>query len=297
MTDDLTIRPPADPGEFQQIEQVQRAAWGMATDTALVPAHLLITAARHGGLVLAAFTPAGWIAGFVFGFLGLADADQARWLGTNLLHCSHMMGVRPEFQTRGVGYRLKLAQRERLLAQGLKLAVWTYDPLLSLNARLNVGRLGAIARRYLPDLYGEIPEELNAGLPSDRFEVEWWLTSGRVRRHLAGRPDAPPESAPALNAAVERPDGLRAPADRVLDPGAPVAQVEIPGDFYAIKRADRGLARAWRDHTRAVFTRAFERGYVITGFASRGDGPARRSFYTLTRGPDIAAMAEGRDED
>ena len=83
-----------------------------------------------------------------------------------------MVGVDAAHRDRHIGYRLKLAQREHVLAQGLDLVAWSYDPLLSRNAQLNVHRLGAVCRTYWPDFYGDMTDALNVGLSSDRFEVE-----------------------------------------------------------------------------------------------------------------------------
>ena len=81
-----------------------------------------------------------------------------------------MLGVVPAYQGQSIGYRLKLAQREHALKQGHGLIVWPYDPMQSVNARLNVGKLRGICRCYIPDAYGELKEGVNVGMPSDRFE-------------------------------------------------------------------------------------------------------------------------------
>jgi hypothetical protein len=69
--------------------------------------------------------------------------------------------------------------------QGLELITWTYDPLLSRNAHINISRLGAVCKTYLRSEYGDMQDGLNAGLPSDRFKVDWWLRSNRVKRRLS----------------------------------------------------------------------------------------------------------------
>ena len=99
-----------------------------------------------------------------------------------------MAGVHPAYRNRGLGYSLKLAQREHVLAQGIDLITWTFDPLETRNATLNFHKLGAVCNTYLPNLYGDMRDGLNAGLPSDRFQVDWWIASERVAQRLAGQP-------------------------------------------------------------------------------------------------------------
>ena len=152
-------------------------------DVEVVPLHVLITAAKNGGLLLGAFD-GETLAGFVFGFPGLTPDGK-------LKHCSHMAGVHPAYRDRGLGYSLKLAQRLHVLAQGIDLITWTFDPLETRNATLNFHKLGAICNTYLPNLYGEMHNGLNAGLPSDRFQVDWWIASERVAQRLQ-----PPSNSP-----------------------------------------------------------------------------------------------------
>jgi predicted GNAT superfamily acetyltransferase len=116
--------------------------------------------------------------GFVFGFLG---RDQNRFL-----HHSHMLAVLAEYRGRGLGENLKWAQRDRVRKQGLDLINWTFDPLQAPNANLNINRLGAVVGKYLLNLYGESSSPLHGGIPTDRFEAEWWLTSPRVEEARKG---------------------------------------------------------------------------------------------------------------
>jgi predicted GNAT superfamily acetyltransferase len=113
-----------------------------------------------------------------------------------------MVGVVEEYQNRGVGRLLKLAQREDALDRGINLIEWTFDPLQLKNAHFNLERLGAIVRHYMPNLYGRTSSPLHAGLPTDRLVAEWWVRSRRVENVLAGRPrpstpDCPRISIPA----------------------------------------------------------------------------------------------------
>ncbi len=285
----FTIRRLESHADYLAVEDLQRAVWpGPETD--LVPRHLLSTAAQNGGLVLGAFDGARLV-GFVFGFLGTEDADDGRPAMTHLKHCSHMLGVLPEYRDQHVGYQLKIAQREFVLKQGVRLITWTYDPLESRNAHLNIARLGAVCRTYKRDAYGSMSDALNAGLPSDRFQVDWWITSNRVRERLeGGRAALTLESftsagAPTLNPAhVAEADGLLHPAEKFREPDGVFALVEIPYNFQAIKVYDLALARAWRYHTRELFERLFSSGYLITDFFVESQAGRLRSFYALSQG-------------
>ena len=251
-------------------------------DTSVVPLHLLLTAQKNGGLVLGAFDEQGTMVGFVFGFLGMTDQGQVK-------HCSHMAGVLPEYQGQQIGYRLKLAQREHVLAQGLDLATWTYDPLEGTNASLNIGKLGVICRTYLQDIYGDTGFQLHLGLPTDRFQVEWWVRSQRVAQRLkSGGAKLTLDEVLGRGAVqANRPEfderGFPRSVASDREPSAEMLLVEIPADIQAIKKADMGLAREWRAQTREIFENCFGAGYVTTEFISEVQGKQRRNFYLLQR--------------
>jgi predicted GNAT superfamily acetyltransferase len=276
VTNHISIRALKDIAQFHQCEELQRRVWGME-DLSVVP-----TAQKNGGLVLGAFDEQGTMVGFVFGFLGMTDQGQVK-------HCSHMAGVLPEYQGQQIGYRLKLAQREHVRAQGLELATWTYDPLEGSNASVNIGKLGVICRTYLPDVYGDTGIQLHLGLPTDRFEVEWWVRSQRVEERLGSR-HGKLTLDKALDMGAERAnrtelDGrglLRSEMDDRAS-GVEAVLVEIPADFQAIKSADMGLAREWRLQTREIFLECFGADYTVTEFISQVQEGRRRNFYLLQR--------------
>jgi predicted GNAT superfamily acetyltransferase len=205
-----------------------------------------------------------------------------------------MAGVLPEYQGQQIGYRLKLAQREHVLTQGLDLATWTYDPLEGSNASLNIGKLGVICRTYLPDVYGDTGIQLHLGLPTDRFEVEWRVRSRRVEERLESR-HAKLTLDKALDRGAERANrtefgrrGLLRSETGDRAPGAEAILIEIPADFQVIKSADMGLAREWRAQIREIFENCFNSGYVATDFISEVQGKQRRNFYLLQRDFELA---------
>ncbi len=287
MPRDFTIRPLQTVADFTACEEIQRQVWGPG-DAEVVPLNMLLAVARNGGIALGAFSGNDLI-GFAFGFLGAGkrygpEAPAA----VKLKHHSHMLAILPEWRDEGVGRALKLAQREEARAQGLRLMTWTYDPLESRNAALNVTKLGAVCNTYLRDYYGQMRDELNAGLPSDRFQVDWYIASNRVETRLSGK-RAPLEreqymsgGAVLLNPAVfTGAERFARPPDRVAELGSGFALVEIPADFQLLRHSDRDLALAWRMQTRDLFERAVALGYIVTSFVF--ERSPRRAFYVLTR--------------
>jgi predicted GNAT superfamily acetyltransferase len=254
----IQIRPIETFAEYLACEDLQHAVWGPFGAT---PQHVLVTAQKNGGLVLGAFdtaAPATPLIGFVFGFLGRTPQGYIK-------HCSHMAAVLPAYRDRNIGALLKLAQREHVAAQGIDLITWTYDPLLSRNARLNIRKLGAICRTYYRNVYGPDPET-PAELPSDRFQVEWWITGEHVAQRLAA-------------GAISTPEDVRA-GSLVLNPtptephaplSGPRLLLQIPADIDALKAVDMATARAWRYQVRAAAEAAFAAGYVVTDYVRDGE--------------------------
>jgi len=288
MNDSISIRPLRTADEMLQAEDLQRAVWGEG-DTDVLPVHLLAAIARHGGVVTGAFDGERLV-GLVIGFLGADSESPERVAMARLEHYSHILGVLPEYRGYNLGYALKLAQRREVMAQGVRLITWTYDPLLSLNARLNIRQLGAVCNRYLPDAYGELRDALNVGTSSDRFTVDWWITSRRVETRLAGS-RKPLDLAHFLSAGAAKVNpcslddqGFVYPAEQVEYPGSTLALVEIPADIQAIRRADPDLASAWREHTREIFSHMFEHGYLVTDFVYLSGETFPRSYYVLAYG-------------
>ena len=257
----VTVRSITDAGGFHAVEELQRAVWSMP-DLEVVPLHQLRAAVSAGGVLLGAFDERGTLVGFCYGFIGLRDGD--------LLFYSHMAGVRPGLQDRDIGFLLKRAQRQAALDRGLDRMVWTFDPLQSLNASFNLRKLGVTASRYYVDYYGEMPDAINRGVPSDRLEVDWWLRDPAVEARLTG--DASPRSwpdAPAALVGIRRGDTL-AP-DIAPDLDQPVVRVEVPTTFGDIKTRAPELALSWRMASREVFQHYFAIGYQAVDFASARD--------------------------
>jgi predicted GNAT superfamily acetyltransferase len=260
----IEVRPINNLPDLRRCHQIQRATWGYS-DLMIFPYTVLISAQHNGGVLLGAYVN-DELVGFVFGYLGMA--------GAKLYLFSQRMGVLPEYQSMGLGYRLKMAQREQMLRQGIDIIVWTYDPLEGANSTLNIEKLGGIVRFYARDIYGFIQNPRQTGLTTDRFLLEWHLMSNRVRERVAGhyqRPRAEDwlggEDIPMVNYASWEGDIPR-PLAADLEMEHDCLLVQVPPNLQGIKRHDLKIARGWRDLTRIIFETYFQRGYVLTGFAS-----------------------------
>lgn len=279
-TSDITIRRLATFEEYIACEELQQICWQTAPLEA-VPAHLLLTMQQESGLVLGAFTPEGQLVGFVLGFLGRE--------GARLKHCSHMAAVHPYYRDQNIGYHLKLAQRTHILADGLTLSTWTYDPLEFRNAVLNIAKLGATANVYKRNIYGQRLGGLNATLPTDRFQVRWEVDSARVRALVESgqRIDAPVASEPEqLLTRVVIDNAVPTLAATGPISGTPLIGVQVPAHFQNVKRASVEVARQWRAGTRALFESAFRAGYVVVNTTPDPARPDLFGVYTLARTAD-----------
>jgi predicted GNAT superfamily acetyltransferase len=269
------------PEDMTAVEELQRTVWP-GSETDVVPAHMLITAIHNGGLVAGAFEN-NQLIGFVFGFPGIEFTPD----GPRPKHCSHMMGIDPKHRDSGVGFALKRAQWQMVRHQGIDHITWTYDPLLSRNAYLNITKLGAVCDTYRRSEYGDMRDGLNAGLPSDRFQVDWWINTRRVEQRLSKRPRRPLKLENFSKADLQplyslhfRAEGWSRPPEHFSPLVGKLALAEIPSDFGALKDADFSLARDWRFFTREVFETAFTVGYIVTDFVYEH----RRGFYVLSHG-------------
>jgi predicted GNAT superfamily acetyltransferase len=269
--DAVEIRPLGTLDEYRACVALQRATWG-DDFSEVVPLALLKVCQRIGGVTAGAFDERGELLGFVFGITGLGDEGEP-------VHWSDMLAVRKDHRNRGLGRRLKEYQREALRARGVRTIHWTFDPLVSRNAHLNLARLGARVVEYVPDMYGDTDSPLHRGTGTDRFVVAWDIGGETVaprreadrRAHLVNPVPAGAPSTLALDAA-------RAGADRVA--------VQIPSDILDVQRSSLERAAAWRANTRAAFIALTELAYEVVGF-ERGAGP-EPCRYLLARGARAA---------
>lgn len=230
-----TIRKVETRDEMEQCVNLQQLVWQFP-DMDVIPRRMFAVAAAVGGQIFGAWD-GDHLVGFALAIPGIRN-------GRPYLH-SQMLAVLPECRNRGIGLRLKFAQREDALARGIDLMEWTFDPLQIKNAHLNIERLGAIVRRYAPNFYGITNSPLHSSLPTDRLYAEWWLNSARVRGCVAG--DGPPQY--DIKETIEVTDPKQAPShESALE------------SLLAVRRQ---------------FQSAFERRLAVVRFQSQPGGEAR----------------------
>jgi len=267
----IRIRPLKTEKEFRACEEIQREVWGASA----ISAELLSVMQKYGGAVLGAMA-AGEMAGFLCAFLAKRKGK--------LIHWSHMMAVRPRFRDRGLGFRMKLLHRQLARDQGLRAICWTFDPLQSRNAKLNVGRLGVQIEEYIPDCYGKFPSRIEKGLPSDRFVACWNIASAEVERRLRQRSEGGIDlSWPRVNETRRAPRHFLKNHRIAWNLSAPRLLVEIPDDTDAMRERDLRLAKRWRMETRRIFQHYFDRGYEVEDFVTVPEGEEGTCFYVLSR--------------
>jgi len=258
--------------DYDACVELQRRTWG-SDFSDVTPGSILKISQKVGGLSAGAFAPDGRLLAFLYGLTGLRHGKPIHW--------SHMMAVAPEARDLGLGTRLKLFQREFLLAQGVEEVEWTFDPLEARNAHLNFNHLGAEVAEYVENMYeGETGSDLWEGIGTDRLILVWRIASERVsqalvdRRHTASDPF---RAAPMVNEGNGIPDSA---------PELPRLRLEVPESIQDLKSDDPEQAAAWRSSTRWAFETYLARGYRVEAFYR--DRASRRCFYCLESSGTVA---------
>jgi predicted GNAT superfamily acetyltransferase len=265
----VRIRDLTEYDDLLQCVTIQQRTWG-SDFSEIVPAAILWIATRTGGIVAGAFDDTDTMIGFLFGLSGFRDGRPVHW--------SDMLAVAPEARGAGVGQALKAHQRTTLLSRGIREACWTFDPLESRNAHINLCRLGGFSREYIRDCYGASHSPLHAGLPTDRLVITWNLDAPRVRKRMEG-------SGSTLDMA-----GAALINERLLEPRtdlvAPLLRLRIPADIQRIKAEAPDQALAWRYAVRTALECYIGKGYAVTELVRE---ESAYSSYLLVR--DDAANA------
>jgi predicted GNAT superfamily acetyltransferase len=217
----MQIRDLRSDADLAAVEQLQREVWGFS-DLDVVSASIFRVMLEIGGVLLGAFDGAELVA-FNSGFVGHRHGHLE-------IH-SDMLAVREAYRDRGLGYTLKMAQRERTLAMGIKRITWTFDPLRSRNAYFNFRKLGVLSNEYRVNFYGESTSSFLHSIGTDRLWVTWLLD--------------------------------RAPVTGF----GPCETVEIPRDIDALSNEEQWN---WRLRTRARFTELMAAGYCVTDYDGNG---------------------------
>lgn len=263
---------------FEKCSKLEKLIWGTEEST---PTPLLIALQNNGGLLLGAFDDDENLVGFCLGFTSCRD--------DRLYFYAHQVGVRPEFQNLGVGYQLMMKQREYAIRMGFNLMKWTFDPLQGLNGNFNLRKLGAICCTYNPNYYGKMRDELNAGMPSDRFTAEWWLKSKRVvdrkqsETSFFSLRELLSKGIETANETEIFKKGIRRITKTNLNLDSEGVLVEIPESIKKVKETSMNLAIEWCEKIRPIFLSYFGRGYIASDFISEMCDGERRNFYLLLK--------------
>ena len=236
--------------EFDNCIYLQREAFGLP-DLEISPRRHFIVSRQAGGWTLGAFADDRMV-GFVHHLAAVRPNNE-------IYGYSHVMAVARDYQNKGVGARLKWAQREKAMSEGRDFIKWTWDPMQSRNAHFNLNRLGVLVHHYEANFYGLDYDQRSdkPGLPSDRLFASWYLNSPRVAALGEGRAhtiDAPP-----------------------------VKTIAIPSEWSAVVKRDPQEARDMQTRVRSEFQNAFAEQLVCAGL-ERGDGESR---YLLFRPDDL----------
>jgi predicted GNAT superfamily acetyltransferase len=231
--------------DFAACIELQRVVWQF-DNLDITPLRSFIITKHSGGFTIGAFDR-------IHRLIGFAHTLPAFDEKLKPYYYSQMLAVEPALQNAGIGVRLKLAQRDYALKRGVPLITWTFDPLQSRNAYLNIIKLGGVVRTYYVNYYGnQSTSSLHRGLDTDRVFIEWWVKSAHVASALAGK---------------HRSD-------------KPEAAVELPRHIEEIKKHDLEEARSWQSRIRSEFQKCLSDGLYCAGFeADPGGGKSRYLFF------------------
>ncbi len=247
--------------DLEAVSRLFASVWGREGEPPL-DTDILKALAISGNYISGAYVD-GRLAGGLVGWLGGMPPDDMH------MH-SHILGVMPGNERRGLGFELKQHQRRWCLTRGVKVMEWTTDPLIGRNAYFNLTKLGAEAPEYYVNFYGQMRDGINAGEESDRLLIRWRLDSDRAERAAAGTlEELDVEKLRSWNA-----DSILAVGDDAEPVARPssarVLLCQAPNDIVELRRSNPPVARAWRLAMREALAGALEHGYSIIGATHTG---------------------------
>lgn len=272
--------------ELEGLQALQEAIWQDKPEF-VIRTPLLASIIMNGGSVLGAFD-GDQVVGGAIALLGAASLDENRPAMANLKLVSERVLVAPDYRSQGIGFHLKLAQYQFAAKRSIRLMTWLFDPLQGPYAHITIRKLGAIVSHYHAAALPAVPGG-NAHENPDRFQAEWWLTSGRAVQRLEKRDRSPLSldqyldgGTRILNPTSLNDQALPVPSDSFIQPQSALGLIEIPARMEQVSRADEGLAQGWLDHTRAIFGTILNQGFVITDFVHAIHKGRPRSFYVCS---------------
>ncbi|MEO8074015.1 MAG: GNAT family N-acetyltransferase [Acidobacteriota bacterium] len=215
--------------------RLQREVFALP-DIEISPVRHLVVTKHAGGFTLGAFAE-GKLVGFVL--------SVPAFFGSEKFFYSHMTAVSSEFQSHGIGAKLKWAQREKALTENIKLIKWTFQPIQARNAFFNLEKLGAIVRRYKSNFYGTDYSTSNKqgekiGLDSDRLFAEWNLEDEKVIKLASGK--------------------------NYVETGEIAWTIEIPSDWNYLLKTDAEFAKSEQTRVKNEFEKAFAENLICKSF-------------------------------
>lgn len=260
MNGNISYQPITDIDDINKVVELQRRIWGPDVVTTLPQ---LVAAVHNGGVIIGAYDNEQVI-GFCYGFPCFKNGQ--------IYLCSHMAGIDPEYRNLGIGNQLKLKQRNWALEYGYRKIIWTFDPLETRNAYLNLCKLGGYVRTYIENYYGTMNDPLNQDLPSDRFQVEWDLDSIKTNQIIQGQSQEM-EVWKLYRSLIqyEFKDLLSTPITRISLGSENGYLVPVPGDIHLMKSKNIELGKKWRIELRKVFQEAFSKGYIAVSLIKGTD--------------------------
>jgi predicted GNAT superfamily acetyltransferase len=242
----VDIRSLTDLSDLDVARRLFDTVWPAGDGSTQVTGNLMRALVHAGGYASAAFRD-GVAIGAALGFVGRHRADDG-WHGH--LH-SHMAAVLEPYRDQHIGSALKMHQRVWALEQGIDTIVWTFDPLVRRNARVNLLKLGVDVDGFEVDFYGSMDDGINSGDPTDRLFAWWRLDTPRVYAALAGR--------------LEPLDLLE-----MAEAGRDAIEIELPEDIVALRATDTQAAARWRIDVREALLASFDDGFRIVGVSAGG---------------------------
>jgi predicted GNAT superfamily acetyltransferase len=270
-TNSITYKTIEDLAEINEVVSLQSDIW---SQDSVSPLPQLVASIHHGGILIGAYSEKQLI-GFCYGFAGYKNGE--------VYLLSHMAAVRLEYHNLGVGYQLKIMQREWAIAYGYQKIVWTFDPLEVRNGYFNLCKLGAYSKTYIPSYYGEMQDKLNKGLPTDRLVIEWDIRTNRVQNAISGENSYKTEQEHKYEFLLQADQHTNHPilVEKKINLQNDGYLVAVPTNIQLLKKSDMEVAKAWRFAIRDVISEAVVNGFVITGVQKVANSSIQ--FYILEK--------------